>query len=170
MPHPTKKQRLEGHPSAAVAVGDDSVASFDDLVDVLPNILGFLLVEDIMRSRRINKRVKEAVRKTIVPLTDFCVDSVENYNAMEVMTTELPNLQQIEIGRLGYGHKYSDGEDPDEDAVLQYTSHDIRIISNFSKLRILKIENIYLKNQKLPLSKMGSGDVGWISCAQRVKL
>ncbi len=39
MPHPTKKQRLEGQ----VASSDsDFVASFDDVVDVLPNILGFL--------------------------------------------------------------------------------------------------------------------------------
>jgi hypothetical protein len=103
MPHPTKKQRLEGHPSAAVAAGDDSVASFDDLADVLPNVLGFLLLEEIMGSRRINKTTMEAVRKTIVPLTGFCVGSVGKYNAMNVMTEALPNLQQIELRSFGWG-------------------------------------------------------------------
>ena len=62
MPHnPTKKQRME----AEVADGDDFVASFDDLADVLPNILGFLSSEDIMGSRCINKKTMEAVKMTV---------------------------------------------------------------------------------------------------------
>ena len=79
---------------------------------------------------------------TIVPPTDFWVNSVNNYNAMRVMTTELPNLQQITIGRLGIGHKYSDGEDPDERYAARtahWTTYDIGIISSFSKLRKLGI-------------------------------
>jgi hypothetical protein len=68
----------------------------------------------------------------------FCVGSVEEYNVMVVMTEAMPNLQQIAIGGLERGHKYSDGEDP-EDRPTACTAHDIEIISNFSKLRILNI-------------------------------
>ena len=121
---------------------DDFVVSFDDLSDVLPTILGFLSLKDIMSKRRLNKKSREAVRRTIVPLTDFRVESVEEYNAMNVMTTELPNLQQISLRGPGYLHKYSDGEDPEEgraDALAQWTPHDVEIISNFSKLKILDI-------------------------------
>ena len=143
MPHTTKKQRLVSHQDDAVVADNDILASFDDLnVDVLANIFKFLPVNNIMHSRRINKKSREAVKMTIVPPTDFCVNSMENYNAMAVMTRAMPNLQQMKIGRLGYGHKYSDGEDPDEeeaarDYAILWRSHDIEIISNFSKLRIL---------------------------------
>ncbi len=131
------------------AVGDEFAASFDDLsVDVLADILGFLLIKDTMRSRRINKKTREAVKKTIVPPTDFRVESVEEYNAMNLMTTEMPNLQQITICDIGYGyyrggHKWSDGEDPDEEEAARTahrTAHDIEIIANFRKLRVLKID------------------------------
>ena len=148
MPHPTKKQRIECHDErndAVAADDDDFLASFDDLsVDVLPNILGFLSLQDIMSKRRINKKTREAVKKAAVPLTDFCVYSVENYNTMIVMTEALPNLQQITLRGLDfYVHKYSDGEDPDETEAARtadWISHDIEMISNFSKLRMLKIE------------------------------
>ena len=96
--HPTKKQRLEGrHQSAAADC--DFYAVFGDLgVDELADIFSFLSLKDIMRKRRINKKTREAVKMTIVPPTDLiCVDSMENYNAMSVMTTELPNLQQITL-------------------------------------------------------------------------
>ena len=119
------------------------VYSGDDLsIDVLANILGFLCIKDIFQKRRVCKKWKEAAKMTIVPLTDFYVDSVENYNTMRVMTEAMPNLQQITIGRLEYAHKYSDGEDPDESiaaAVADWTSHDFEIVSNFSKLSILEI-------------------------------
>ncbi len=154
MPHPTKKQRLEGHPltsSSAVAANDDSAVTFDDLsVDVLANILAFLPLKNMMRSRRINKKTMEAVKKTIVPLTDFRVDNAEKYNTMAVMTRALPNLQQIKIcafparGSFGWddNHKYNDGEDPDEEEAARTadsTTYDIEIVSTFSKLRILEI-------------------------------
>ena len=43
----------------AVTASDDLLASFGALsVDVLANILGFLLIKDIMRSRRINKKTR----------------------------------------------------------------------------------------------------------------
>jgi hypothetical protein len=150
MPHPTKKQRLEGNRTTVDAADNDFVASFDDLsVDVLANILGFLSLKHIMCSRRINKKTMEAVKKTIVPLTEFCVNSVERYNAVNVMTRAMPNLQKIHLRSLGRSrdrrrHKWSDGEDPNEEVTAgtaNYTSHDIGIISNFRKLRILEISS-----------------------------
>ena len=78
--------------------------------DELANIFGFLPPKDIMWAR-LNKRMVEAAKKTIVPITDFRVDSVRKYNALVAMSTALPNLQQISLGhhRNLYGHKYSDG-------------------------------------------------------------
>ena len=87
---------------------------------------------------------------------DFSVDSVDNYNAMAVMTRALPNLQQITIGNLGGGHKYNDGEDPDngEDSDEEMSAitddrivHDIGIISNFGKLQILDINDAGLNGR-----------------------
>ncbi len=62
----------------------------------------------------------------------------------------LPNLQQITIGHLGNGHKWSDGEDPNEEQAARtahYTTHDIGIISNFSKLCILEITGASLNGR-----------------------
>ena len=86
---------------------------------------------------------KEAARNTIVPPSNFHIRNsfrfdVTKYNAMRAMTRALPNMQQIWFGYLGDGHKFSDGEDPDEQwYTANDTAHDIEIISNFSKLRIL---------------------------------
>jgi hypothetical protein len=126
-----------------MATGNDILAaSFDDLgVDVLANILAFLKLEVIMHLRRVSKRMREAVKMAIVPISDFVVNNVETYNAMVVMARAVPNLQKIRIDDLrGRGHKYNDGEDPDEEYVFaDHTTCDIGIISNFSKLRILEI-------------------------------
>ncbi len=87
---------------------------------------------------------RDAAKKTIVPLTDFCVDSVDKYRAMVAMTTALPNLQQLTLCNLGWGDKYTDGQDPDEEwaaFTTDDTAHNIDIISNFSQLRSLEIEN-----------------------------
>jgi hypothetical protein len=105
-------------------------------------ILSFLPLKRIMCLRRVNMTWREAATKTIVPTTTtgFRVKSVADYNATRVMTEALPNLQQIKICYPGEGYKYNDGEDPDEDraaATADYTSNDIEIISNFSKLRVL---------------------------------
>ena len=146
---PQKKQRLDH----AASAGNDYVVTFDDLgVDELANIfaflpvmkeVGFLALKDIMSKRRINKKSREVVKKTIVPLTDFRVGSMIRYNAMTVMARAMPNLQRITLCNLRNRHKWSDGEDPDETELAaitaNYTSHDIEIISNFSKLRILEI-------------------------------
>jgi hypothetical protein len=140
MPRPKKKQRM--------IAGNDDDASADDFlsVDVLVNILGFLSAKYIMRKRGVSNKWKEAVKMTLVPLTDFRVDSVEKYNAINVMTEAMPNLQQIRISYLGSDdngrHKYSDGEDPVEERAIEtanWPTHDIEIISNFSKLRELYI-------------------------------
>ncbi len=161
MPHPTKKQRLDDgdqhqRNEVVVVMADNHfAASFDDLsTDVLPNILGFLSLQNIMRSRRINKKTREAVRKTIVPPSYLCVDNAEKYNAMVVMTRAMPNLQQIKIGGLEPGNKYSDGEDPDEwtARTASNTTHDIGIISNFSKLRVLEFDRVFTQlNGRYPV-------------------
>jgi hypothetical protein len=81
-----------------------------------------------MQKRRVSKKWKEAVRMTLVPLCRFSIYSMESYNAIRVMTRAMPNLQRIALGELGYPHKWSDGEDPDEERVARYarrTSHDI---------------------------------------------
>jgi hypothetical protein len=113
---------------------------------VLANILGFLLIKDIMRSRRINKKSMEAVRNTVVPPTDFLVDTVKKYNVMAVMTRAMPNLQQITICGFGGRDKWSEGEDPNEHYAVEYadyTPHDTEIISNFRTLRYLTIDDRY---------------------------
>jgi hypothetical protein len=102
-----------------------------------------------MPNRRVSKKWREAI-KMVVPHGDFRVISIEGYNFMRVMTTELPNLQQITLsrlfqnGRYGNWDKYSDGEDPDEEyaaRTFDHTPHDIEIISNFQKLHTLTIKD-----------------------------
>eukprot|EP00985_Skeletonema_marinoi_P017196 scaffold9363_cov75-Skeletonema_marinoi.AAC.3 len=141
MPHSKKKQKLED--SAAVATEyDDNSSSFGRLgADALANIFGFLRPEDIMLAR-LNKKMREAAKKTCVPMTRFRVDSVRKFNALVAMSTALPHLQQIQIDYLGREHNYRDGEDRDERRAAYYdgsTTHDIEIISRFRKLRILEI-------------------------------
>ncbi len=157
MLHPEmKRQRLEVEGSRCnndeAAADNNDLASIERLSgDVLANILGFLLPRDIMNAR-LNNKMREAAKITIVPLTDFIVDSVKRYNAMRVMATALPNLQRIELCHLGDEHKYVEGEDPDEDEAARtadLTSHDIEIISNFTKLRELKIERFVPTYQSL---------------------
>ncbi len=111
--------------------------------DEVARALSFLSPEEIMPLRCVNITWKDAVKKTIVPPTDdFLVNNERRYNALNVMARVLPNLQQIVLGSLRGGHKYNDGEDPDEEeaaSTAPYTTHDIEIISNFSKLCILEI-------------------------------
>jgi hypothetical protein len=163
-----KKQRLDGHQrNDVMAAGNDDsllLASFDDLsVDLHANIFGFLPFNgygardhrNIMHLRRVCKKWKEAIKKTIVPLyRTFRVESAEEYSAMNVMTTALPNLQQITLFGLGRGHKYSDGEDPDEWLAARTAhdiAHDIEIISNFTKLRELRIYSHFDLNGRYPV-------------------
>ncbi len=114
-----------------------------------------------MMLRQVSKQCKEGAKKTIVPPInswEWKIDSVRKYNALSVMTAALPNLQQITLWDFkGTSNKYNDGEDPYEHPINatnvshlnvrsewsvvppRYTSHNIGIICNFSKLRILEI-------------------------------
>ncbi|KAK1734486.1 hypothetical protein QTG54_014734 [Skeletonema marinoi] len=86
--------------------------------------------------------MREAAKKTIVPITDIGVCSETQYNALVAMSTALPNLQQISLYYLLFRHKYSDGEDPNEEEATNtanFITHDIEIISRFRKLRSLSI-------------------------------
>ncbi len=144
MPHPEEKKRRLLHNNDTVTADSDFGASLDDLgVDVLADIYAFLPLKNIICLRGINNKSREAVRVAIPPPSYFSVHNMRTYNAMNVMATELPNLQQIVIGDLGNRDKWSDGEDPNEGwaaRTADYTSHDIGIISNFNKLRILEID------------------------------
>ncbi|KAK1744447.1 hypothetical protein QTG54_004980 [Skeletonema marinoi] len=125
---PPKKKTKLTRPQAAAAADEEAdpavVEQLDD--NVIAIIFGCFPPEDTMRMR------------------------VVKYNAMRVVTTALPNLQQITICRLGNGHKYSDGEDPDEEmatAFAHFTTHDINIISNFRKLHRLNIDGAFMNGR-----------------------
>eukprot|EP00984_Skeletonema_dohrnii_P033296 scaffold29363_cov78-Skeletonema_dohrnii-CCMP3373.AAC.3 len=127
MPNPKKKQRLVGPAAsgtAATAVPlrrsrringkpNGSIAQADVVVE---HVFGYLPPEDIMRSRRVCKRWKDAAKNTIVPIptTRFEVDTEMKYSAMRVMSTALPNLAQITIRPFEHRARYSNGEEPDE--------------------------------------------------------
>ena len=86
---------------------NSATGSIDALsTDELANIFGYLPPEDIMRAR-LDTKMREAAKKTIIPMTCFAIDSAKKYNAMAAMTTALPNLQQISLYFLKYGHKYT---------------------------------------------------------------
>ena len=119
-------------------------------VDEVAIIFSFLPPKDIMRAR-ICSTWRDAAKKTTVPLCDFAVDGMRSYNLMRVMTTALPNLQQIWIKCLYECHqKYHDGEDPDDEEAEEtadYFAYDIDIISNFSKLRVLRVSGAPLNGR-----------------------
>mmetsp|Transcript_33945 Transcript_33945/g.50033 ORF Transcript_33945/g.50033 Transcript_33945/m.50033 type:complete len:399 (+) Transcript_33945:207-1403(+) len=138
---PPKKETNLTRPQSAAAADAAVVEQLDD--NVIAIIFSCLGPVGIMRMRRVCKKWRDAAKKAIVD--HFCVDSIVNYNAMRAMTTALPNLQQLSICSLGKGHKYIDGEDPNERRAAQtanYTTHDINIISNFRKLRRLNIYGV----------------------------
>eukprot|EP00985_Skeletonema_marinoi_P020648 scaffold12330_cov83-Skeletonema_marinoi.AAC.27 len=166
---PTKRSRLDMHPSTDAS--PDSAANEPRLTyetaskivkklspDMVENIfkfisgeevmrtsdiariLSYLGCEEIMRARRVSKKWRDAAMMT-VPKSEFVVDSVRSFDAMRVMTTALPNLQQLALHDLGDGD-YCDGENLDEEwATLtdNGTTHDIDIISNFRRLQSLEI-------------------------------
>jgi len=117
--------------------------------DEVAIIFSFLHHRDIMRAR-VCKTWRDAAKKTLVPYTDFRVHSVRSYNAMRIMATALPNLQQLSISNLRRRHIYSNGDDPDEEIAADtanYTTHDINIISSFRKLCVLEIDTIFLNGR-----------------------
>ena len=133
------------HSSAPVPDGvialDKNESAAELSTDEVAMIFCFLPYTDIMRAR-VCASWREAAKKTLVPLSDFDVDSVSSFNAMRVMSTALPNLQQISIHPLGPGQRFINGEDPDEEGAAEtanYAAHDINIVSNFRKLREMRI-------------------------------
>ena len=111
------------------------------IADQIAIIFGFLKHNEIMHAR-VCTTWRDAAKKTLVPPSDFQVRNVRSYNALRVMSSALTNMQQLSICGLGASHKYSDGEDPvQKQAALtaNYTLHDLNIISNFRKLRILNV-------------------------------
>lgn len=124
-----------------IPVPDWNEAAEELSADEVAIIFSFLNHVDIMHAR-VCTLWREAAKKTLVLLTDFDVNSVRSYDAMRVMSTALPNLQQIAIRRLGPEQRYTNGEDPRERiavATANWNSHDINIVSNFRQLRELKL-------------------------------
>jgi len=127
---------------------DDDVTTADKLSgDEVAIIFSFLPMRNIMCLRRVCTTWRDATKKTIVPRARypmFRINCVEKYNAVRVMTTALPNLLEIRFWgdfKEG-GHKYIDGQDPNEEKAAEtanHTAYDIEIISNFRKLRFLHI-------------------------------
>ena len=105
-----KKQRTMSSPEKKKQRGGDydtDGPTFSSLsIDVLSNIFGHLPLEEIMRLRRVSKKAVEAAKETMVPLGEsdtyrdyFKIDSIEKYNALNVMAEVLPGLSQITIAR-----------------------------------------------------------------------
>ncbi len=118
-------------------------------VDEVAFIFGFLSHVDILRAR-VCTTWREAAKKTFVPPSELVVRSERSYNAMRVMATALPNLQEITLGGLRGRHIYSNGEDPDERMARRtanYAAHDINVISSFGKLRVLHITGAQLNGR-----------------------
>ena len=53
--------------------------------DEIANIFGYLTPTDIMLAR-LNKNMRDAAKKTIVPMAEFSVNTIGKYNAMRAMT------------------------------------------------------------------------------------
>jgi len=113
--------------------------------DEVAIIFSFLQPNDIMPAR-VCTTWRDAAKKTLVPPVDPSdlpveIHDAKSYNAIRVMSTALPNLEQLTVSKLGSGHVYSDGDDPEEWDIdhINYI-HDINIISSFRKLRILTFD------------------------------
>eukprot|EP00984_Skeletonema_dohrnii_P032404 scaffold26504_cov228-Skeletonema_dohrnii-CCMP3373.AAC.11 len=149
--HPYHQEILEAaamystvpHESSEACLAAEDEENADEVSsDEVAIIFGFLSHVDIMRARRVCTTWRDAAKKTIVPSTKFVVGSERSYNAMRVMSTALPNLQQIALYDLSPPNKYSDGEDPDDRRARRAandTPFDIDIISNFRRLQSLTI-------------------------------
>ena len=132
-------------------LADDTAATEQLSADEVAIIFGFLSHQDIMRAR-VCSTWKDAAKKTIVPPSNFVADSLRSFNAMRVMATALPTLQQLSLRGLSGLDMYTNGEDQDE-RMDQHTANFIimSIISNFRKLRVLEILNAPL-NGRYPSS------------------
>mmetsp|Transcript_1303 Transcript_1303/g.2068 ORF Transcript_1303/g.2068 Transcript_1303/m.2068 type:complete len:424 (-) Transcript_1303:436-1707(-) len=149
-----KKPRLSASPNSTSLPKE--LPSFKSLSDdELAHVLGFLPPEDIMRAR-LSIKLRDFATTLIVPPSDY---RVRRYKVMEAMAKSLPHMQQITIDNLGFGQKYADGVDPNEDRVKYTKDHitrDITILKRFKKLRVLELNDAPLNGRyaflfKLPL-------------------
>ena len=143
----------------------DNSRGIDALDDMLPNILSYLRLREIMCTRRVNKTWTAAVSKTTVSPEIFLVETVKTYSALRVMSTVLPNLLSIgnmpfmniirgtNTGVVDNHRKYNDGEDPDEEQAARtanFRTYDLEILANFRKLRNLNIDYYAPLNGRYP--------------------
>eukprot|EP00984_Skeletonema_dohrnii_P025039 scaffold14179_cov155-Skeletonema_dohrnii-CCMP3373.AAC.5 len=165
MPNPKKKQRLVGPADSGTAataaplrrsrrINGKPNATIAQADVVVEHIFGYLPPEDIMRSRRVCKRWKDAAKNTIVPIptTRFEVDTVLKYSAMAAMSTAMPNLAQITIRPLEYRIRYSNGEEPNQSLAANTINRITFVtlpetISRFRKLRVLELDNAPLNGR-----------------------
>ena len=63
-------------------------------IDEVAIIFSFLPPKEIMRAR-VCTTWRDSAKKTLVPMTEFVVDTVKSFNAMRAMSTSLPHLQQL---------------------------------------------------------------------------
>jgi len=93
---------------------------------------------DIIRAR---EHDFPALEKLVLP---WCrIERVSDVPGVRIASAALRNFEHLTISSHGHGHKYSDGEDPDEEEAARtanYITHDINSISNFTNLRSLEIE------------------------------
>ena len=141
MPPKKKIKLIEAHAVDAEGATVDHLS--DDTVALIFSYFGPV---EIMQMRCVCKKWREASKKTIPARVNFHVDSVNKFCAMVVMTRALPNIQEIMLRDLNYGTRQgsrdrcADGEDPcDYPHPHAEVMHDINIISNFSKLRSLRL-------------------------------
>ena len=151
---PPPKTLMGSSANVASNVQHETGVHYND--DSMAMVLGYLCLEEIMKVRSVCKQWRQSATMTIVPNTNFDVDSVDKYKAMTVMAEWLPNLQQITLQSLGNGHKYGNGVDPiqDKDMLAENTNHvihNIGIVSNFKRLRILEVLGAQLNGRYLVL-------------------
>ena len=133
-----------------ISSDNETINALSLSVDEVAIVFSFLPPTDILRARACTTW-KDAAKKTTIPCPLRVFDE-SSYNLMKVMATVLPNLQQLLIDDLDDlddeddededGHKFSDGEDPDEEIAEEtadYHTYDINVISNFSKLKDLRL-------------------------------
>ena len=133
------RRKRPARQDAMLKAADPAADQLDD--NMVATIYGYLDLLDIVHMRRVCKKWRDAAKKAI-PMTEFCVDADWKFRAMVMMTTALPNLQQLSItttinSRWSFYH----GEDPVGGLPNQNDSNsfDINIISNFTRLRSLQI-------------------------------
>ena len=177
---PRKRAKLIASPTAAGTEEGDLPAVDQLSDDTIAMIFGYIKVVEIMHLRQVCKKWKEAAKNAVAARDSrFCVNSVNKYRAMVVMTRALPNIQEIVLMDLNYGtrqgskDRYADGEDPDDEEVdeeaTDVTTHDINVVSSFRKLRTLSIWSTHLNGRYPALFDFPKLQQLKISCCKRIK-